>query len=73
MTTTIICDPQGSGKSSAAVALMGKFRCKRLVDEWNGRDGLPRNALVMTNLLPAQVVIPAGAQMLTLQEALGQA
>lgn len=43
-----VSGPQGCGKSSAALALMRMFKCRRVVDDWDGQSPVPDGALVIT-------------------------
>jgi hypothetical protein len=52
MSTTIVYGPQGCGKSNNALALAASFDCSAIVENWNGRDALPDNALALTNCTP---------------------
>ncbi len=51
----IVSAPQGAGKSLAAEALVARFGCTSIVDEWDGRGELPPGALALTSLTPKEM------------------
>jgi hypothetical protein len=52
MAIVIIHGAQGAGKSRHAAAFLSHYRCKRLVDDWNGKTRLQDGDLAITNLPP---------------------
>jgi hypothetical protein len=66
--TTIIYGPQGSGKSMHAARLAKLFDCVRIIDDWDGETGLPRNALALTS--SERFMPPLHAQVFSIGDAL---
>ncbi len=63
--TVVVYGPQGCGKSRNAGALMVRYGCERVQDNWDGVSPIAPGALVMTNVHPpyavgVDVVVPFG-------------
>lgn len=61
--SVVVYGPQGCGKSRHAEALMVRFGCTRVQDDWNGSSPIAPGVLALTNALPpyaamADVVVP---------------
>jgi hypothetical protein len=52
----IVIAPQGAGKNRHAEALMQRFGCTHIVDEWDGVAELAPGALALCNLSLDEVV-----------------
>lgn len=63
----IVYAPQGAGKTRRAAELMRGLGAGRLVDNWTGEPLQPGD-LALTNL--ECIKVPAGAELLTLDQAL---
>ena len=50
MSAIIVCGPQGCGKTTIAVALARQLGCTRIVDDWDGKMRLAKNALALTSI-----------------------
>ena len=46
--------PQGGGKSEHAAQVAKMLGLARVVDDWNGRDPVPDDALVLSNVVPVE-------------------
>ena len=52
MSIVIVYGSQNIGKSRRGDQLMKHYGCKRLVDEWDGRQKLRDGDLAITNMMP---------------------
>lgn len=69
MKTVIVHGPMASGKTRHAEQLRRLFGCKRVVDNWNGRDQLRAGDLALTIESPPFKV--PGAEVVSIGEAVG--
>jgi hypothetical protein len=60
MSVTIIHGPRACGKTHNAELFRRKYGHREIIDGWDGRSKLPDDALVLTNVLPPQMKLPAG-------------
>lgn len=52
MSIVIIHGPMASGKTRRATQLLRHYKCKRIVDCWDGRQALMDGDLALTNMEP---------------------
>lgn len=48
-TSFVLYGTQGIGKSRSALKIANLLGCENVLDDWNGRDTVPDNALAITN------------------------
>lgn len=70
MTTIILHGGQGAGKSRIAASLAHRLGCTCVIEEWDGMQPIPLDALAMTNLRPGSFRVPSGASTLSFHQAL---
>jgi predicted kinase len=70
MTTIILHGCQGAGKSKVAASLARRLGCTSVLDEWDGRQQLPRGALAITNLSLGDFRVPSSVSTLGFHQAL---
>ncbi len=68
-TIIVIYGPPGSGKTSNANYLKGKYACKHIVDDWNGVGVLRSGDLVLTQR-PEGLALDARCRCIHIAEAL---
>lgn len=66
--TVFIRGPQGCGKGIHAPIMARHFGCEQIIDDWNGTDPVPADALVLTNLEAFSP--PPGATVMPFAEAM---
>lgn len=68
MTITVIYGPPGSGKTTNASYLKGKYGAKRVIDEWPHTDTIPKDGDLLLTQQPSTA--PQGARVIHIAEAL---
>lgn len=71
MPTIVLHGCQGAGKTTIVASIARHLGCTPVLDEWDGRQPIPKGALAVTNLPLEDIRAPAGVSTVEFHQALG--